>query len=126
MPTVSLVLMTVAGLIHVGFFVIESLLWDRPAVHRLFGVRSEDDAATMSFALFNQGFYNLFLAVGTLFGVLGRTVVADEAGDALVVFCGLFMIGAALVLVASNRRLWRGALVQGGLPAIALLLALVA
>ncbi len=125
MPTISLILMALAGLLHVGFFVIESLLWQRPQVHRLFGVRSAEDAETMSFALFNQGFYNLFLAIGTFVGVAGSWVLWDD-NDALVVFCGLFMIGAAVVLVASNRRLLRGALVQGTLPALALLIALVA
>ncbi len=123
MPAISLVLMVLAGLLHVGFFVIESLLWKRPQVHKVFGVRSADEAETMSFALFNQGFYNLFLALGAFVGV---AVSARDEGDLLVIFCGLFMIGAALVLVGSNRRLWRGALVQGGLPAVALLIALVA
>ena len=123
MPAISLVLMVLAGLLHVGFFVIESLLWKRPQVHKVFGVRSADEAETMSFALFNQGFYNLFLALGTFVGV---AVSARDDGDLLVIFCGLFMIGAAVVLVASNRRLWRGALVQGALPALALLVALLA
>jgi hypothetical protein len=42
----------------------------------------------------------------------------------LLVFCAFFMIGAAVVLVAGNRKLWRGALIQGALPAIAMVLAL--
>ena len=125
MPTISLVLVALAAVLHLGFFVMESLLWSRPAVYRVFGVRSADDAATMSFAMFNQGFYNLFLALGALFGVLGSTVLFED-NDVLVVFCALFMTGAAVVLVAGNRRLWRGALVQGALPAAALLIALVA
>ena len=124
MPTISLVLMAIAALVHVGFFVIESLLWRRPAVHRIFGVSSAEEAETMSFALFNQGFYNLFLALGTLFGIAGSAVLFDD-NDVLVVFCALFMVGAAVVLVASNRRLWRGAVLQGGLPVLALLAALI-
>ncbi len=125
MPGISLVLMTMAGLLHVGFFVIESLLWRRPQAYRLFGVRSAQDAETMAFALFNQGFYNLFLALGTFVGVALSTDVLVTGRHELLVFCGLFMVGAAVVLVATNRRLWRGALVQGGLPAVALLLAVV-
>ncbi|MDJ0954892.1 MAG: DUF1304 domain-containing protein [Acidimicrobiia bacterium] len=125
MPTISLVLVFLAALLHIGFFVMESLLWRRPTVHRVFGVRSAEDAETMSFAMFNQGFYNLFLAAGALFGVLGSTVLFDD-NDVLVVFCAMFMVGAAVVLVSSNRRLWRGAVVQGALPTIALLIALIA
>ena len=123
MPTISLVFMAIAGLIHIGFFVIESLLWRRPEVHKIFGVRSADDAETMAFALFNQGFYNLFLGLGALFGVAGSLWLFGN-DDKLVVFCALFMVGAAIVLVAGNRRLWRGAVVQGALPALALLAAL--
>jgi putative membrane protein len=124
MPSVSLVLMVLAGVVHIGFFVTESLLWRRPEVHRLFGVRSPEDAKTMRFALFNQGFYNLFLAIGTFVGIAGSWFLWNDRHE-LLVFCALFMIGAAAVLVASNLRLWRGALVQGGLPAVAMLIALV-
>lgn len=117
--------MTLAAILHVGFFVIESLLWRRPSVHRIFGVRSSEDAETMAFALLNQGYYNLFLGIGTLVGVgLSSGLLADDK-DELLVFAALFMMGAAVVLVASNRKLWRGALLQGGLPAVAMLLALV-
>ncbi len=123
MPAISLVLMSIAGLVHVGFFIGESLLWDRPRIHRVFGVRSQDEAATMRFALFNQGFYNLFLALGTFAGITSS--IRDDGADGLLVFCALFMIGAAVILVASNRRLWRGALIQGGLPFVAMLLALI-
>ncbi len=125
MPTISLVLMTIAGLIHVAFFVIESLLWRRPEVYRVFGIRTAEEAETLSFAMFNQGFYNLFLALGTFFGVAGSAVLFTHE-DLVLVFCALFMVGAAVVLVASNRKLWRGAVVQGALPALALLIALVA
>ncbi len=123
MPTLSLVLMAVAGAVHVGFFVMESLLWSRPEVHRIFAVRS-GEADTMRFAMVNLGFYNLFLAVGSFVGVAGSWVLWDDR-DELLVFCALFMIGAAIVLVGGNRKLWRGALIQGALPAIAMLVALI-
>jgi len=123
MPTVSLVLMAVAGTVHVGFFVMESLLWGRPEVHRIFSVRSPGEAETMRFAMLNLGFYNLLLAAGTFVGVVGSWVLWNDR-DELLVFCAFFMIGAAVVLVAGNRKLWRGALIQGALPATAMLLAL--
>ena len=124
MPTVSLIFMALAGLVHIGFFVVESLLWRRPEVHKIFGVRTTEEAETMAFALFNLGFYNLFLGLGALFGVAGSAWLFGN-DDKLVVFSALFMVGAAVVLVASNRRLWRGAVVQGALPGLALLAALV-
>ena len=108
---------TLAGLLHVGFWVLEALLWRRPAVHRVFGVREPDQAAAQQAVFFNLGFYNLFLGVGALAGV---ALYALDRGAALLIFTMLFMLGAALVLVASSRRMWRGALVQGLPAAIAL------
>ncbi len=125
MPTISLVLMALAAILHIGFFVIESVLWRRPEVHRIFGVKSAEDAETMAFALYNQGFYNLFLALGAFAGIGYSSTILTHGRDELLVFTALFMIGAAAVLVASNGALWRGAVLQGGLPALALLIALV-
>ena len=45
MDTLVIVAASLAGLIHIGFWVMESLLWRRPAVHRIFGVRDLDTAA---------------------------------------------------------------------------------
>ena len=80
----------------------------------------------MEFALFNQGFYNLFLGLGSLVGVAISSDTIVSGRHELLVFCALFMIGAAIVLVAANHKLWRGAVIQGGFPAIALVVALVA
>jgi putative membrane protein len=123
-PAVSLVLAAVAALMHVGFFAMESLLYRRPAVHRAFGVADGDVGAT-AFAMYNQGFYNLFLAVGTLVGVIGTAQGWEPQGPVLVVFGCLCMLGAAIVLVTGRPALARGALLQGVLPALALLTAAV-
>ena len=56
----------IAAAIHVAIFVLESVLWMRPSVRRIFGVRSDADAAAIRPMAFNQGFYNLFLALGVL------------------------------------------------------------
>jgi putative membrane protein len=125
MPGLTLILMTVAALIHVGIFAMESVLWHRPAVHRLFGVRDRDEADVMAFALFNQGFYNLFLALGAFTGVALSSDIVTRSHNELLVFTALFMIGAALVLVAGDRQLWRGALLQGGPPLLALVFAVI-
>ena len=74
---------------------------------------------------YNQGFYNLFLAIGTAAGI-GLTAGGDhDPGLALVTFCCGSMVAAALVLVSSDARQARGAIVQGTLPAAALLWLLV-
>ncbi|MEN0129246.1 MAG: DUF1304 domain-containing protein [Brevundimonas sp.] len=124
MLTLCLVLASLAALLHVAFFAMESLLYSRPAVHTRFGTRSEDVEATRPWA-FNQGFYNLFLAVGTLVGVALATADDPTTGLALVLFgCGS-MVAAALVLVVPQPQMARAAAVQGLLPAIAVVLAVI-
>lgn len=112
----------VAALVHVYIFVVESLLWRRPATRRIFGVRSEADAETLRPMAYNQGFYNLFLALGVIVGLL-LLASGDlgQAGLALVLFALASMVLAALVLVTSNRRMLRAALMQGAAPAVGVL-----
>jgi putative membrane protein len=124
MPTVSLVLAGLAALLHVYFFYLESVTFRRPSSYRTFGVR-EADVETVAFSMLNQGFYNLFLAAGTLAGVVGAWRGWEPQGTTLVVFGCLFMIGAALVLVVARPAMARGAAVQGVLPALALITALI-
>jgi putative membrane protein len=118
MLPVALVFAGLSALLHVYIWVLESLVWSTKG-RRVFGISAEQAAANRQFA-YNQGFYNLFLAIGTGAGV------AFAAGDCdwgvpLVVFGTSCMAGAALVLVTDDRSQLRGALVQGTLPALALL-----
>ncbi|NMO52318.1 DUF1304 domain-containing protein [Actinoplanes sp. TBRC 11911] len=120
MTYVGQVAALIAALIHVYIFVIEAVLFGRPDVQaRTFRVPPEDLAAARPWA-FNQGFYNLFLAVGAVAGVIVLHAGSRDAGLALVgLACGC-MLGAALVLVAANPKLVRSAAVQGAAPLIAL------
>jgi len=111
---------SLAGLVHVGFWVLEAVLWDRPAVHRMFGVTTREGAAAQRGAFYNIGWYNLLLALGAWVGV---GLYAVHRGAALLVFAMAFMVAAALVLLRTARAMWRGALIQG-LPAAVALAAL--
>jgi putative membrane protein len=121
MTAVAIVFAGLAALLHIGFFVAESVSWRHPAVWRTFGVPSEVEAKVLSTAMFNQGFYNLFLALGTVWGMY--LAIADD-NPVLVVFCLAMMIAAALVLVLRRRAMWRGALLQGLMPLLAVLASL--
>ena len=110
-----------AGAIHVLIFCMESLWWTTPKVRARFRQAPEQAHATKLLA-FNQGFYNLFLAIGTLTGLALTLMGHREAGLVLVNWNCLFMVGAALVLAASARQMWRGALIQGVAPLLFLLL----
>lgn len=111
-----------AALIHVYIFALESLLWSRPSTQRTFGVRDARDAEALRPMAYNQGFYNLFLAIGVAVGlVLIATGSRADAGFAVALFALGSMLLAALVLVTSNRRMLRAALIQGAAPAVGIL-----
>ena len=118
MLTVALVLAGLAALLHVYIFWLESLAFDT-AGRKAFGVAAAD-APVMKPWAFNQGFYNLFLAVGTAVGI-AMTPSDRHAGIALVVLGVGSMLVAAVVLISSDPGKARGALVQGTIPLLTLL-----
>lgn len=112
-----------AALIHVMIFVMESLLWHKPAVWKSFGLRSSEAAAIVRPVIFNQGFYNLFLAVGAGVGLI--FIFRPEfalAGYALCLFALASMLLASIVLVSSSPKLVRAAIIQGGPPLVGIVL----
>jgi putative membrane protein len=117
MDTAAVVFAAGAALLHVYIWVLESFRWTEPATRKTFGV-SEADAEVMESMAFNQGFYNLFLALTTIVGL--ALIGSQEAvGTALALAGTGSMLAAALVLVAHDRRMVRAALIQGTLPALA-------
>src|SRR3569623_776910 len=119
----ALALVGISALIHVYIFALESLLWGRASTNKTFGMTAEVAAQNRLFA-FNQGFYNLFLAVGAGAGI-GLEVYGSQAGLALMIFCCLSMVAAAVVLIIS-ANLMKRAFVQGLPPLLALGLLLLA
>ena len=119
MLIVGLVLAAAAAAFHIFIFALESLKWTEPATRKVFGVESEADAITMKQLAFNQGFYNLFLALTTLLGIALFLSGLGTVGLTLV-FAGTgMMLAAALVLVLSDRSKARAATMQGTLPLLA-------
>ena len=108
-----------AALLHVYIWVLEAFRWSEPSTRRTFGV-SEADAPVLAPMAYNQGFYNLFLAITTIVGVvlLGEQ---EDVGRALALAGTGSMLGAALVLVTHDRSMTRAAITQGTLPALAVL-----
>jgi putative membrane protein len=111
-----------AGLIHVLIFCMESILWTTPGVRARFRQSPEQAEATRLFA-FNQGFYNLFLALGTFAGLAAVLTGHPRVGWTLVYWNCAFMLGAAFVLAASAPGMRRGAVIQGAAPLLFLVLA---
>lgn len=118
MTVVGLVLAGLAALLHVYIFYMESIAWTSPRVRAVFRTSAAEAEATKQLA-FNQGFYNLFLAVVVLLGILLLPLGYSVVGLALVFVGTGSMLAAALVLLCSNRSLMRSALTQGTLPLLA-------
>ena len=117
MITAGLILAALAALLHVYIFVMESLTWTSPRTRATFGTTA-DEAQTTKALAFNQGFYNLFLAIVATVGIVavasGHTVVG-----AALVFAGIgSMAAAALVLLLSSPERARAAITQGTLPVL--------
>jgi putative membrane protein len=106
----------IAALIHVLIFALESVLWAKPAVWRRFGLKSQADADLMEPMAFNQGFYNLFLALGSIVGLLLLGWGNPVAGKWVLLVALISMTLASVVLLMTQRRMWRAALIQGVAP----------
>lgn len=121
MLTIS-ILAAVAALVHILFFAMESLFWMTPAVRKIFR-RTQAEAETTKIMAINQGYYNLFLALGTLAGIWLVNTAHVSEGVAILTVCLGSMVGAAVVLFFSvGPAMLRGVLIQGLLPLIALAL----
>ena len=121
MVAAGLVLAALASALHVYIFVLESVLWTAPRTRATFGTSAEEAAATKELA-FNQGFYNLFLAIVTAVGIVAVAIGATAVGSALVFAGAGSMLLAALVLLLSSPDKARAAVTQGTLPLLAVLL----
>ena len=121
MITAGLVFAGLAGLLHVYIFTMESLTWTSKRTRATFGTTAEE-AETTKLLAFNQGFYNLFLAIVTGIGIAAVALGHNAIGAALV-FAGVgSMACAAIVLLASSPDKARAALTQGTFPVIAIVL----
>lgn len=117
MTIVAVVLAVLAALLHVYIWVLESFRWTEPATRATFRTSEADALATREMA-YNQGFYNLFLAIITLVG-LALLGADHEVGTALALAGTGSMLAAALVLVTRDRSMARAATTQGAFPLLA-------
>ena len=121
MVTVAVVFAGPAALLHVYIFSMESLTGTSPRTRAAFGTPPAQTQTTKELA-FNQGFYNLVLAVVTAAGIVMTALGNRSAGVSLIVAGVGSMLAAALVLLLSSPDKSRAAITQGVLPFIALTL----
>ncbi|MGB7449229.1 MAG: DUF1304 domain-containing protein [Ornithinimicrobium sp.] len=122
MAVLASVLSILAGLVHIAIFLAETVWWRRPMVWRAFRLPDQAAADDTAFFAFNQGFYNLFLAIGALLGPVLLLSGYSTAGWTLYLFSCASMVAAAAVLRIGGGRVYaRAALAQAVVPGLALL-----
>ena len=118
MILLGLVLAALAALVHVFIFWMESLAWTSERARRTFGTGTVQEAEATRELAFNQGFYNLFLAIAVVLGI-ALYAAGHHAVGATLVFTGAgSMAAAALVLLLSSPDKRGAALKQGVVPAL--------
>ena len=135
MEVVAWTFASLAAAIHIFVWACEALLIERPAVHQgVFGVPAADVPAVRLWAV-GVGFYNLFLGLGMLFGVVAWIAGEAAIGRAFVLYLSAFMALSGVVLFIADRLGFSrapgkhgisGALGQSVPPTIAFVAALLA
>ncbi|MDO9590529.1 MAG: DUF1304 domain-containing protein, partial [Microcella sp.] len=118
---IGLVVAGMAAVLHLAFFVLESVLFRLPIGRRVFGVRSENDSAPLRLFAVNQGIYNLALALVVLVGiVLVAAHASPSLGVAVIVAgCSVMVVAGIALATTAPRRMLPIALAQGGMPLVA-------
>ena len=109
-----------AGIFHIYIFTLESISWLKPKTWKTFGLPSQEVAIVIAPMAFNQGFYNLFLAIGSIGGSL-IAITYETIGFTLMLFAATSMVGAGLVLFISVKKSRKAALLQAMPPLIGIL-----
>lgn len=110
-----------AALLHVYIFVLESLRWTAETTRKTFGTSVAEAQATKEMA-FNQGFYNLFLALMAVAGIIAAIAGHQGVGIALILAGVGSMLLAGLVLLISSPSKAKSAVTQLAFPLIAVVL----
>ncbi len=123
---IASIVVALAGLLHGYIFLMESVWWTRPrdleAVRRRRPGSGRHDAADGV----QPGFYNLFLGIGAIVGLVLFWAGAEDVGKALVLFTTACMTLAAAVLTTTGPGYLKPAVIQGTLPLIGFVLFLFA
>jgi putative membrane protein len=119
MSMIVIVLAVLVALEHIGFFILEAALWQKPIGLKVFRLTPEVAAASAALAA-NQGLYNGFLAAGLIAGLL----VADATAAFALLAFSLSCVVVAGIFGALTVS-WRTLVLQT-LPAALALAALIA
>ncbi|WP_425860716.1 DUF1304 domain-containing protein [Arthrobacter sp. TWP1-1] len=121
MVITGLVFAGIAALIHVYIFYMESIAWTGDRSRATFGIASLEEAEVTKALAFNQGFYNLFLALAVMIGIVVFAAGNTTVGATLIFVGAGSMVAAGAVLLCSSPSKASAALKQLVPPLLGLL-----
>lgn len=125
MLVVVAILAGLAAALHFFIFYLEVFGWAGPLARKIFGAQSKEELAITSFYAYNQGVYNLALALIAALGVIFLFTFFAVGAALVAAGCGSMLL-AALALGAASPKHRGVAVKQGTLPLLALVALLVA
>ena len=96
---IALMFISLAALLHVYIFYLEVFAWEKPAARKVFGEASVEELAITRFFAYNQGVYNLLLAIIAGIGVAMRNPTLKHRGAAMKQ-CVFAVIGVVCLVVS--------------------------
>ncbi|HZX06325.1 DUF1304 family protein [Kribbella sp.] len=120
MSTAAQILAIAIAVMLASVWLMESFFYRNPRLYPLFLLERRDFDAVRLWIV-NLGFYNLTTGVALALGVVLVRSGHVPQGEALVAFTAGQHVFLALVLLATERRLWTNTLLEG-VPALILLI----
>lgn len=117
--TVS-VLALLAAVLHVFIFYLEVFAWEQPLARKIFGAQDSKELEITRFYAYNQGVYNLALAIIACVGAFILPIYPMAGLPLVLAGCGSMLL-AALALGLKSSRHRAAAIKQGTLPALAVI-----
>ncbi len=103
LTVVAWVFALISAVVYLLAFVWETILFRRRGVHEgVFAIPARDVEPVRLWS-FCVGFYNLFIAISAVAGVIIWAGGGETAGRTLVIFSCLFMFGCGVVLFVADR-----------------------
>ena len=109
---IALMFISLAALLHVYIFYLEVFAWEKPAARKVFGEASVEELAITRFFAYNQGVYNLLLAIIAGIGVAMRNPALMLAG------AGSMVVAAAALAFKSPKHRGHRRGLPGGITPI--------
>lgn len=98
MKIAATLMVSLVGILHIWFMVLESFLWTSPIGLKTFGMKPEMAEATKVLAQ-NQGLYNGFLALGLFWAAWSGDIKLN------IFFLGCVIIAGIVGAVTANKNI---------------------